>query len=173
MRVLGRRFSNWWLLLLVPVLLVVLLPVPAFMSLLIGSHMLAAIVGPPAIWNMPLHAPVRADLVGRYVESERHWYGPKAQTRAALELRSDGTMTVNDLPVDFASSTCTLSGIGTWTGPDTDRHLHLVLPSNESGDACQSGDYPLVEIAGHSKPYELYWVLGDPDEGTGVWLKRH
>jgi hypothetical protein len=31
---------------------------------------------------------------------------------------------------------------------------------------------PLLEVAGHFKPYRLYWVLVYPDSGTGIWFKK-
>jgi hypothetical protein len=170
MRVFGRQVSKWWLLLLLPILIV---GSPVLLMLFFaGNHLAGAIVGPPAIWNRPIHTPSQDELVGRYVESERHWDRPKAGPNAALELRSDGTMAVSALPNDSITSTCILSGSGTWS-PGYDQRIDLFVTSDRSPGTCESGGYSsFLDIAGRSKPYSLYWVLGDPDSGTGVWLKR-
>ncbi len=170
MQVFGRPISKWWLILLVPVLVV---GAPMLLILFFAANNLArAIIGPPAIWNRPRHTPLREDLIGRYVESERHWDRAKTGPDAVLELKSDGTMRVRALPNDSITSTCTLSGSGRWTGPDENQHLDLMVTSDNAPASCESGSYSFLEIAGRSKPYDLYWVLGDPDSGTGVWMRK-
>jgi len=170
MRVFGRNLSNWWLLLLVPLL------VASFPVLLIlffaGNNLAGAIIGPPAIWNRTWQSPPRGDLVGRYLESERNWDRAKTGPDAALDLRSDGSMSVSFLPDDSITSSCVLSGTGKWTGPDEDQKIDLSVNSDGAPGSCESGSYSSLEIVGHSKPYTLYWVLGDPDSGTGIWLRR-
>ena len=170
MQIFGKRVSKWWLLLLVSFLL---LSSPLLLILFFaGNNLAGAIIGPPAIWNHPWHSPPRQDLIGRYTESERHWDRPKGGSEAVLELRSDGSMHVSSLPVDGVTSSCVLSGAGRWTGPDEDQRLDLIVATDESHSSCESGTYSYLEVVGHSTPYGLYWVLGDPDSGTGIWFKR-
>lgn len=91
---------------------------------------------------------------------------------AVLELNSDGSLRVSALPYEFWPKTCTLSGSGRWSRPDEDGRIILDVTSDDASGSCESGSYSYIEIARRSKPYELYWILGDPDSGTGVWLKR-
>jgi hypothetical protein len=170
MRVFGWHISKWWLLLFVPVC-VLALPL-LLMGFFAANSLAGAIIGPPAIWNRPWHSPPREDLVGRYVETERHWNRPKTGPDAVLELNRDGSMRVSAFPYEFWPNTCTLSGTGRWSGPDEDRDIILAVTSDGAPGSCESGSYSYIEIARHSKPYDLYWILGDPDSGTGVWLKR-
>ncbi|SRR5579875_1702989 len=171
MEIFGRKISIWWLLLVPPVLL---LAMPASMMLFfMGNHLAGAIIGPPAIWNRPRHTPPRLDLVGNYSEVERHWDKPTTLSPAILTLSADGTMHVTNLPFESGDRVCILSGNGNWSGPDGEQKMDLNLISDGSINSCESGSYSSIELAGRSKPYSLYWVLGDPDSGTGIWLKKN
>jgi hypothetical protein len=172
MRIGGKSFSNWWLLLLIPLFTV---SGPLLLSLFfIGNHIAGVILGPPAIWNRPWQTPPPSDLVGRYTESERQWNETSPHSKAHLEFRADRTMIVSDLPSDDGENTCLLTGTGRWEGPDTERRLNLIFtPVREASGVCRAGAYFGFELAGHTKPYSLYWILGDPDSGTGVWFMRH
>jgi hypothetical protein len=172
MRVFGRQISKWWLLLMAPVAAL------ASPLLLIGffatNDLAGAIIGPPAIWSLPHHAPPFANLVGRYIESERRSDKPKSGPDAVLELNADGSMRVSNLPAEFSDQvSCTLSGSGTWAQSGESAYeskIEIRITSVEAVDPCTSAaDF---QIVGHSKPYSLYEYLGDPDSGTGVWLKR-
>lgn len=170
MRIFGRQLSNWWLLLLPPTLVVTL---PALLMLFfMGNNLAGAIFGPPAIWNRPRHTPARADLVGNYSESERHLDTTIGKLPATLTLNADGSMSVTNLPFEDGEDSCILSGRGTWSGPNEAQQIQLTISSVGPTGSCKSGFYPAFELAGHSKPYTLYWVVGDPDSGTGVWLHR-
>lgn len=170
MRAFGRDVSKWWLLL---VAALVILGVPMLLGLFfLGNNLAGAILGPPAIWNRPSHSPGRDELAGRYVETKRNWDREQKGPDAMLDLKIDGTMTVSNLPEDDIDSTCNVSGSGSWGGPDENMRIDLIVTSVAGPASCAPDTYPLMEIAGHSKPYKLYWVLGDPDSGTGVWLKR-
>lgn len=169
MRFYGRQVSKWWLFLLLPIAMLGALMLP--LLFFAGNNFAGAIIGPPAIWNRPIHAPAQADLVGRYVETKRTWERDENGPKAVLELKSDGTMTVRALPDDRITSLCTLSGSGTWKADG--QVINLDFISDGTPGACESasmGGNP--QITGRSKPYELYWILGDPDSGTGIWLKR-
>jgi hypothetical protein len=170
MRVFGKRISNWWLLSLPPILIVVF---PALLMLFfMGNNLAGAIFGPPAIWNRTWRTPPQSDLVGKYSESERHWDAPSTHPPASLTLNADQSMIVANLPFEFADQVCILSGKGSWRGPDEDQKIDLILTSDGSTGSCKSDSYSFLELSGHSKPYSLYWVLGDPDSGTGVWLTK-
>ncbi len=171
MRVFGKRVSNWWLLSVLPILIVAF---PALLMLFfMGNSLAGAIIGPPAIWNRAWHTPPQADLVGRYSEFERHWDAPSTHPPASLTLNADGSMIVTNLPFQFADQVCILSGKGNWREPDDDEKIDLVLISDGSPGSCVSDSYSFLELSGHSRPYNLYWVLGDPDSGTGIWLKKN
>jgi hypothetical protein len=168
MRIFRTQVSNWWWFLFAPLLCV---SIPFLLLLLIiAGHVGGAVFGPPALWDMPLHTPSRVDLVGSYYETNQ---GAAAQTdtlHASLDLNPDGKMTVKALPEDSVTSTCVMSGAGRWAV--LDGKIDLDYNSDGASGSCASGDYSFLEVAGHSKPYKLYWVLGDPDSGTGIWFKR-
>jgi hypothetical protein len=169
MRFFGRQVSKWWLLLLPPIVMLGVLALP--LMFFAGNNLAGAIIGPPAIWNRPSQTPARADLVGRYVETKRTWDREENGIKAMLELKSDGTMTVRALPDDRITSLCTLSGSGKWKADG--QVIDLDFNSEGTPGTCESGNMGgNPQIAGRSKPYELYWILGDPDSGTGIWLKR-
>ena len=81
-------------------------------------------------------------------------------------------MNVSALPNDSIVKTCILSGSGKWDDLGGDQEVNLYVVTDGAPGSCESGSYGLMELVGHSKPYGLYWVLGDPDSGMGVWLKR-
>jgi hypothetical protein len=171
MKISGRSISNWWLL-LIPPLLIISSPL-LLMLFFMGNNVAGAIFGPPAIWNRPWQNPARADLAGEYSESERHLDHDSAFPSASLTLNADGSMAVANLPYEFGETSCTLSGKGNWSGPDGNQVIELVLTSDRSPGSCESSSYSFLEVAGRFKPYSLYWVIGDPDSGTGVWFKRN
>ena len=140
------------------------------MGFFMANNLMGALFGPPAVWNRPWQVPPREDLVGQYMESERHLNESRPPAAASLTLQADGSMTVANLPAEFGPSTCTLSGRGSWAGPYDDG-VHVTVISDEHSGSCPSGPYGLV-LAGRSKPYRLYWIVGDPDSGTGVWFRK-
>jgi hypothetical protein len=170
MRIRGRSFS----ILLAVVLLPIGVPLLLF-SLFAVNDLAGVIFGPPAIWNRPWQAPAREDLVGAYTESERRSDHSGPHRKAQLELKADGTMVVSDLPSDDAEgTTCVLTGTGRWEGPDTERRVNLILVTDRASSCVfATGAYSGFELAGHKKPYSLYWILGDPDTRTGVWFTRN
>lgn len=169
MQLVGRQVSKWWLLLLLPLLLVAS---PLILMLFFaGNNLAGAIVGPPAIWNRPFHTPFHRDLVGKYEESTRHTDHQMNRSKAILQLNADDSMSVTALPYEAGQTTCVLSGGGRWKGPDQNSQIDLIYESDGTLGSCISGAYSPVEITGRSRPYGLYWIIGDPDSGTGVWLK--
>jgi hypothetical protein len=169
MQILGKRVSKWWLFVLLPLAVVAS---PLFLILFFaGNNLAGAILGPPAIWNRPFHTPLHLDLVGRYEESTRHRDQETKPTKGHLQLNSDNSMTVNGLPYDLGQGSCVMSGTGRWQGPGPNNQIDLIYESDGSRGACLSDNYPYLEVVGHAKPYGLYWVIGDPDSGNGVWLK--
>jgi hypothetical protein len=105
MQLFGRRVSKWWLLLLPPLLL--LASPLLMMGLFLGNDLAGAVFGPPAIWNRPWHDVPRSDVVGAYAESKRQ---PHGEGTARFVLKRDGSMTVMNLPYEFATNACVLSG---------------------------------------------------------------
>jgi hypothetical protein len=170
MQVFGRNISKWWLLLFTPALFLCI-PLLLF-GLIVGGHVVGGIFGPPAVWERTRHSPPRADLAGTYIEAERHWDRPKTGPSASLELHWDGSMAVHALPLDAGSLDCMLSGTGQWEGPWGDQGLYLDFVSDGTPGSCKSGKYGSLQLVGNAKPYRLYWVLDDPDSGTGIWFKR-
>lgn len=118
MQAFGKRFSNWWLLALVPIALIAS-PI-LLMGFFLANNLAGALIGPPAIWNRPWQTPPRKDLVGNYMESERHLDDSSPPGVASLTLQADGSLTVGNLPASFGTSSCTLSGTGSWKGSDDD-----------------------------------------------------
>ncbi len=127
--------------------------------------------GPPAVWDRPREMPLLDEIAGMYSERsrtlDRSFQGPKAR----VELNRDGTMRVRSLPYEQMTGTpCEISGTGTWyrSNDGEDFDLHLVAP--EGTGACPVGDYGGFAVAGRKPPFSLYWIVSDPDSGTGVWL---
>lgn len=167
----GRTISRWWLLAVIPVCIVCL---PALMILFFAANNFAgAILGPPAIWNRPWHRLQATVLVGRYGESERNWTEARSAP-TALELRRNGSAVVSNLPSEADLHTCVLSGVGTWSGPDEDGRVNIAFGEALTSSECHVTDpaYAAFEVYGHSQPYGLYLVIGDPDSGTGIWFRK-
>jgi hypothetical protein len=176
MKILRWRFSNWWLFLILPIGILIL------PMLLIGffaaNNFAGAIFGPPAIWDRSFTSPPSVDLVGSYHEAERHWQDGTKSGSANLKLNSDGTMAVTNLPDSNGITNCILSGSGSWrTGRDDASQIDLTILKTDPSATCKFEGLPygisgVLNIAGHSKPYSLYWTLGDPDSGEGIWFRR-
>ena len=171
MRILGRQSSNWWLLSIPPLLFVA---APALLMLFfLGNNLAGAVFGPPAIWNRTWHSPPRLDIVGEYSESERHLDHDNGRPPARLTLGADGSMIVNNLPFEFGTDSCILTGKGSWSGPNEEQEIDLNVVSDGSPGSCASDSYSFLQLAGHSRPYRFYWVVGDPDSGTGIWFHKN
>jgi hypothetical protein len=171
--ILGKKVSRWWLSLFVPLFLIAL-PFILLLPIIVGN-VAHGFFGPPAIWNRPRNLPPISDLVGNYVESEQNWEDKPTHIPATLHLNTDGSMTVQNLPYMEGEARCTMTGSGKWQQGGTSDHHRVFLiftPSHEGSSACKAGEYAAFELAGHSAPYSLYWVLDDPDLGMGVWMKR-
>jgi hypothetical protein len=170
-RIFGKQISAWWMLLAIPIFI---LGAPVLlMGFFAANNLAGAILGPPAIWERPSSTPPHQDIVGEYQEIARQTEDQTHGNAASLALRADGTMVVDGLPYEFYPKTCTISGTKRWSGPDgDDQRIYLVVTSKEGRGVCASGQYPGLEVTGRSKPYGLYWVIGDPDSGTDVRLSR-
>jgi hypothetical protein len=120
------------------------------------------------------------DVAGSYHETERRWQAGSPSVRATLQLNNDGTMTMNNVPDSADGQTiCLLTGSGRWSiSGDDDAGIDLFLEKYDSSATCKIGALPygiggVLSVAGHAKPYSLYWILGDPDSGEGLWLRRN
>ena len=134
--------------------------------------LLAGVLGPPAIWERTGRSPPRADLVETYIEVERHRHNSKTGPNASLQLRACGSMSVHALPLNDGIHVYMLSGTGKWEGPRGDQELDLDFISDGVTDSCKSANYGFLQLAGKFTSYGLYWVLSDPDSGTGIRFKR-
>jgi len=180
MKILKWHFSNWWLLLLATVL-VISAPF-LLLGFIVAGHIGGAVFGPPAIWNRPGRAIRSSDIAGSYHEAERQWQGGSPKIRASLQLSNDGTMTINNLPDSIPGSdgetNCLMSGSGRWgVSGDDDSQVDLTIEKYGASATCKIEGLPysisgVLLVAGRSKPFKLYWILGDPDSGEGVWLSR-
>jgi hypothetical protein len=176
MKILGRHFSSYWLLLIIPVL-AVSLPI-LLVAMFAASHVVGAIIGPPAIWNRPFASPRSSDLVGSYHETERHWQDGTDSGSASLTLNGDGTMVVTNLPESNGITKCILFASGTWRiERDDDSQIDLTILKVDPMMTCKLEGLPygisgVLNVTGHSQPYSLYWTLGDPDSGEGIWFRR-
>jgi hypothetical protein len=170
MQVFGRNVSPWWMLFAIAIL-VISSPL-LLMGFFAANNFAGAILGPPAIWHRPSSSPPHQDMVGQAQEKRRHSEKDIHQNPADLTLRADGTMVVEGLPYEFYPNTCTIAGTGTWKGPDSNQTIDLFVAGSGKPGVCASNSYSMLEITGRSKPYGLYWVIGDPDSGNGVWLSR-
>lgn len=168
----GSHISNWWLLL--PGVLIVICSPLLLIGFFSANNLAGAIIGPPAIWNRPSHLPPRKEVVGDYVESKRQLDREMGTQLAWLSLKADGTMAVYGLPVDQYPGYCILSGEGRWglQGLDHLGNVDINVLTANAANTCKAGDYSDIELVGRSIPYKLYWIVGDPDSGTGVWLVR-
>jgi hypothetical protein len=155
---------------------ILLLGIPILLTgFFVANNLAGAILGPPAIWERPSNTPPYQDLVGEYQEISRRTEDA-THGNASLILRADGTMVIDGLPYEFYPKSCIVRGTGRWNGPRSDdQRIDLVITheTHEEGpEVCASGEYFGLEVTGHSKPYGLYWIIGDPDSGTGVRLSR-
>jgi hypothetical protein len=188
MQIFKRRISNWWLVLIVLVLL--LTP----FALIVGGHVVGGIVGPPAVWRMPRKMPDRELLVGTYVESSNNIYGASSEYAnvagskpgsAEITLNEDGLMTVQDLPVDDTTGSqsgksriCLMSGTGRWEAKfaDPGESLSLFLNNATSPSLALKSCDPKYGLSaafmGQSKPYAIYLGVGDPDSGVGIEFRQ-
>ena len=134
-------------------------------------HSIGSLFGPPAIWDRPSAVARVEDLAGRYDESSRNLYPSYDGPKAAVELNRDGTMLVSHLPYQqIDQGYCELSGTGYWSGSSDGEHLDLQLVTAEGPNVCPPKRYAALAIAGHKRPFALFWIVSDPDSGTGVWL---
>jgi hypothetical protein len=142
------------------------------MLFFMGNNLAGAVFGPPAIWDRPWNPPKHSDLIGVYSGPSPRIENGIEMPSAHLALKADGSIAVTGLPYEFTNDSCVLSGTGTWRGPDSSSMIDLELVSDDEAGSCKSSGYSFLEVTGLAKPHNLYWVVGDPDSGTGVWLKR-
>ena len=136
MKILRWRFSNWWLVVLVPIAII---SVPMLLlGLIVGGHLVGAIVGPLAIWNRPLNPPVRTEIVGTYHEVKRNWQESLGSPSATLRFNDDGTMAVTNLPQYDGIKSCILSASGTWRiSPDDNSGVDLTVLKTDGATTCK------------------------------------
>ncbi len=173
MRIFGKERSSRWVVLgsVLLVLASVAISPLMRMAFFLSNNLAGVVLGPPAIWNRPRQMPSVEDLAGNYIETSRNLDRSFSERNASLELHRDGTMRVSDLPYEqMNQQLCQVSGLGSWSKSFDGDHLDLRLTSTFGEGQCPEGDYSGFAIAGHIKPYSLYWIVSDSNSGTGVWL---
>jgi|SRR5579864_8741784 len=126
--------------------------------------------------------PQPADVVGTWMitDEARHGLPPEMQKASgALVVSRDWTFEAKELPeeldVDGKAERRLNSGNGTWVLAHFDggQQLDLEFHSFSSGKLDDRGPYGFpVEISWGWSARELYYFLGDPDQGRRVTLAR-
>jgi hypothetical protein len=170
--------KRWLLLLLIPVAIVAV-PVLLF-GMLIGTRLLSMVAGPVNIFNTPGHAPSAAEIAGYYRLSKDVNRAPRGgilSERAGFSLGSDHRLEMTEMPAfdGFGESlNCDYNGTGSWSSSsDGDVQLYLSIETSTpsrpgkqtSCGATGSGGF---EVLGHSRPYRIWYWIGDPDSEQGL-----
>jgi hypothetical protein len=128
----------------------------------------------------PQTEPLPAQLVGKYVLTKmpaacRSKTGSASRLPAEVELSAGGSFKIDGLPSCFADDhgpATTLAGTiaGQWsvTQIEGDYVLELLVTSGPLQHGWNLG----VEIRGRTPPFELYFVVGDPDQRAGLVFNR-
>ena len=98
-----------------------------------GKQSRCALLGPPAIWSRPWEVPPRSELVGNYTEFKRQLDNNTPPASASLTLQPDGSMIVANLPADFGTASCILSGKGAGAVPMKTEFVSRSFPRNRPG----------------------------------------
>jgi hypothetical protein len=160
----------------------------ALAVLFVGCRVASVLATRPYLWSVTRHKPSPSELAGTYRISpasadfsDSLFWGSSGH--ASIELRADHSAVVADFPnVDgFGKPDSTTSdGQGTWSleEPDIDGIKIDIRGLPRPGDSSthpklqfESEGYGGV-LLGHSWPYELYFGVGDPDEGEGIIFQR-
>lgn len=94
---------------------------------------------------------------------------------AEVQLAADGSFRIEGLPSCFANDRApatrlagTIAGQWSVTQIEGDFILELLVTSGPLQHGWNVG----VEIRGRTAPFELYFVVGDPDQRTGLVFSR-
>jgi hypothetical protein len=177
--------KKWfWLAIPLGVLSVPFLP----FAMMIGSRLVAMLIGPVNVWNMTTHAPSPSDLAGDY-EPDRNGArylpsGVQLPAGSHFRLGADHRADVTDLPAydGFGEPLgWNYSGNGDWTLSEGAQVTLIIYIRGDptptiAGDAPSGSSVALggFELLGHSPPYAIWYGIGDPDEGQGlIYVRRH
>jgi hypothetical protein len=171
--------KRWLLLLLIPLGLAAI-PVLLF-GMLLGTRLLSIVVGPVNIFNTPRHAPRAGEMAGYYrlsKEARRAPRGAKLSERSGFRLDADHRFEMTDVPSfgEFGEQpNCYYDVAGKWGLRDDGEGVILYLTMDEltpaPGDrplCAPAGLYGVFEVLGHSRPYRIWYGIGDPDSDEGL-----
>ena len=170
--------KRWLLLLLIPVGIAAI-PFLVF-GMFIGTELLSMVAGPVNIFNTPRRAPSATEIAGYYRLSKKRDRAPTGATlseHSGIRLGADHRLEMTDVP-SFADPgerpTCNYNGTGKCSFSD-DGEARLDLNVDEStpprpGDlpSCGAAGLWLFEVLGHSRPYRIWYGIGDPDSEQGL-----
>jgi len=160
----------------------------ALAVLFVGCRVAGVLTTRPFLWSVTRHKPSQSELAGAYrISPESADFADSllwgSSGHASIELRADHSAIVADLPNTdgFGKPDSTTSeGQGTWSleEPDLDGIKINIYGLAKADDHSphpkpqfDSVGYGGISL-GHSPPYELYFGVGDPDEGEGIIFKR-
>jgi hypothetical protein len=165
------------LLLLIPAAIVA---IAVILVAVMGSRALALVAGPVNIFNAPWHAPSATEIAGYYrlsKETNRPPEGNKLPRNAGIRLGKDHVLEITDVPSfgDFgAQPKCNYNGTGKWGFGGEGVKLYLNIDAStrsQPGDlpsCAPAGLYGVFDVLGHSRPYRIWYWIGDPDSEQGL-----
>jgi hypothetical protein len=144
-----------------------------------GVAVILMIVMGAACSGRPRAEPSKAELVGKYALTEipaaRRSQTSTDGPAATVQLEADGSFEIDGLPSCFADDrapskrlTGTIAGQWSVTQLQGEYVLELLVKSGPLQHGWNLG----VEIRGRAAPFELYFVVGDPDTGTELVFSR-
>lgn len=128
----------------------------------------------------PQKEPSPAELVGSYVLTKipadcRTTTSSAVRSAGEVQLAGNGSFKIDGLPSCFANDGApatilvgTIAGQWSVTQIEGDYVLELLVTSGPLTHGWNLG----VEIRGRAAPFELYFVVGDPDQRAGLIFVR-
>jgi hypothetical protein len=161
---------------LIPAAIIAVLLLPA--ALFLGNGALSLVAGPVNTWNTPWRAPGATEIAGYYRISKENNRAPEGTVlpeHAAITLGADHRLEIIDVPAFDglgARLDCNYGGAGKWDFRGTNLFLSIdtVSPARpEDRPVCDPTSLSGVfEVLGHSRPYRLWYYIGDPDSWQGL-----
>jgi hypothetical protein len=149
-------------------------------AMVIGARILPGLAD---IWDTPGHTPTEAELLGNYqilkkdhtsFENERIYISEQS----GFKLEPNHKLEVFDLlALDFAGNprACNYNGTGEWglRGDELEMILYAASPPKAGNTrSCDPERFGRFRIRGHSAPFRLSQIIGDPDEGRSLTYLR-
>jgi hypothetical protein len=181
-----RDRKRWLWLLLIPaipaaIVCVVLLP----LALIVGGHVVGALVGPVNVWNSTTHIPPDAEIEGHYQISKDDSINIKnlnveIPSDSAFTLGPDHRLEVHNLPNfdQYGKATgCVHNGTGKWdlyqspSGVMFGMNITTVVPTKLGDPSCGPANFGSFAVLGRTRPYRFWYWIDDPDLGKGIMYK--